>query len=75
MGSLWALHEPRVGSILIVIVVGEILLAAIQDDLKMISGRSTVPNIFIGQKNIGGNQELQARKAELADLLKNAGAI
>ncbi len=33
MGSLWALHEPRVGSVLIVIVVGEILLAAIQDDL------------------------------------------
>ncbi|KAL1955336.1 hypothetical protein VTO42DRAFT_8676 [Malbranchea cinnamomea] len=49
--------------------------AAIQDALEEITGQRTVPNIFIGQKHIGGNSDLQARKAELPALLKSAGAI
>ncbi|PGH17768.1 glutaredoxin [Helicocarpus griseus UAMH5409] len=49
--------------------------AAIQDALQEISSQRTVPNIFISQKHIGGNSDLQARKAELPALLKAAGAI
>ncbi|KAK2765519.1 hypothetical protein FQN54_008373 [Arachnomyces sp. PD_36] len=49
--------------------------AAIQDALQEITGQRSVPNIFIKQKHIGGNSELQARKAELPSLLKDAGAI
>lgn len=49
--------------------------AAIQDALHEITGQRTVPNIFIKQKHIGGNSDLQARKAELPALLKDAGAI
>jgi len=49
--------------------------AAIQAALKEINGQSSVPNIYIKQQHIGGNSDLQARKNELADLLKDAGAI
>lgn len=35
----------------------------------------SVPNIFIGQKHIGGNSELQSKKGELSKLLKDAKAI
>lgn len=49
--------------------------AAIQDALQEITGQRTVPNIFIKQKHIGGNSDLQARKGELPALLKDAGAI
>lgn len=48
---------------------------AIQDALKEISNQRTVPNIFIAQKHIGGNSDLQAKKAELPQLLKAAGAV
>lgn len=48
--------------------------SSIQAALKILSGQSTVPNIFIGQKHIGGNSDLQAKKAELPELLKAAGA-
>lgn len=35
----------------------------------------SVPNIFIGQKHIGGNSELQGKKSQLPKLLKDANAI
>ncbi|KAI1283496.1 putative glutaredoxin [Xylaria sp. FL0933] len=49
--------------------------AAIQAALANITGQSTVPNIFIGQKHIGGNSDLQAKKGELKSLLKSVGAV
>lgn len=49
--------------------------AAIQDALAEITSQRTVPNIFISQKHIGGNSDLQAQKAQLPDLLKEAGAV
>lgn len=49
--------------------------AAIQDALQEISGQRTVPNIFIKQKHIGGNSDLQARTNELPAMLKAAGAL
>ncbi|EXJ81237.1 glutaredoxin 3 [Capronia epimyces CBS 606.96] len=49
--------------------------AAIQDALEEITGQRSVPNIFIAQKHIGGNSDLQAKKGELDGLLKSAGAI
>ena len=47
----------------------------IQEALKQMTGQSTVPSIFIGQDHIGGNSDLQAKKGELANLLKEAGAV
>ncbi|OCT53138.1 Glutaredoxin [Cladophialophora carrionii] len=49
--------------------------AALQDALEEITGQRSVPNIFIGQNHIGGNSDLQAKKSQLNDLLKSAGAI
>jgi glutaredoxin 3 len=49
--------------------------AAIQDALEDITKQRSVPNIFIGQKHIGGNSELQAKKSQLSQLLKDANAI
>ena len=49
--------------------------SAIQSSLEDITGQRTVPNIFIGQKHIGGNSELQSKKGELSNLLKSAGAV
>jgi len=49
--------------------------AAIQDALEEITSQRSVPNIFIGQKHIGGNSDLQAKKSELPSLLKAAGAV
>jgi glutaredoxin 3 len=49
--------------------------AALQDALEEITGQRSVPNIFISQKHIGGNSDLQAKKGELDGLLKSAGAI
>lgn len=49
--------------------------AAIQDALEEMNGQRSVPNIFIAQKHIGGNSDLQAKKAELPNLLKEAGAV
>ncbi|RKF57152.1 Glutaredoxin [Erysiphe neolycopersici] len=48
--------------------------AAIQAALKEINGQSTVPNIYICQKHIGGNSDLQALRPKLPALLKEAGA-
>lgn len=39
------------------------------------TGQTTVPNIFIAQKHIGGNSHLQGKKSELPGLLKEAGAV
>ncbi|KAJ6021001.1 hypothetical protein N7540_006505 [Penicillium herquei] len=47
--------------------------AAIQDALQEITNQRSVPNIFIGQKHIGGNSDLQAIKAKLPALIQGAG--
>jgi glutaredoxin 3 len=49
--------------------------AAIQDALEEITSQRSVPNIFINKQHIGGNSDLQARKSELPQLLKDAGAL
>ncbi|KAJ5677695.1 uncharacterized protein N7477_003328 [Penicillium maclennaniae] len=49
--------------------------SAIQDALEEITQQRSVPNIFINQKHIGGNSDLQAKKGELPALLKAAGAV
>lgn len=46
-----------------------------QDALQDISSQRTVPNIFIKQKHIGGNSDLQKKKGDLPELLRDAGAI
>lgn len=48
---------------------------AIHAALTEISGQTSVPNIYINKQHIGGNSDLQARKAELPSLLKEAGAL
>jgi len=48
--------------------------AAIQDALEEITHQRSVPNIFIKQKHIGGNSDLQAQRNRLPNLLKEAGA-
>lgn len=47
----------------------------IQTALQDISNQKTVPNVFIQQKHIGGNSDLQGKKGELPALLKAAGAL
>ncbi|KAL6863479.1 Glutaredoxin [Amphichorda felina] len=51
--------------------------SSMQDALQEISGQRTVPNIYIGQKHIGGNSEIQglSKSGQLEGLLKNAGAL
>lgn len=49
--------------------------SAIQSTLGEMTGQTTVPNIFIAKKHIGGNSDLQAKKKELNSLLKDAGAV
>jgi glutaredoxin 3 len=50
--------------------------SAIQSTLAELTSQTTVPNIFIGQKHIGGNSDLQSKKDDnLEELLKDAGAI
>ncbi|MCJ1478336.1 hypothetical protein MMC13_007014 [Lambiella insularis] len=49
--------------------------AAIQDALEEMTGQRSVPNIFIKQKHIGGNSDLQGKKGQLPGLLKEAGAV
>ena len=46
-----------------------------QDVLRDLTGQGTVPNIFIKQQHIGGNSDLQAKKKQLPELLKDAGAV
>lgn len=49
----------------------------IQDALEQISGQRTVPNVYIKQKHIGGNSDVQSLKSggKLQTLLKEAGAL
>lgn len=47
----------------------------IQNALQELSNQRTVPNVYIQQKHIGGNSDLQGMKAELPALLKAAGAV
>ncbi|EDU39485.1 GrxC Glutaredoxin [Pyrenophora tritici-repentis] len=49
--------------------------SAMQAALGDLTGQTSVPNIFIAQKHIGGNSDLQAKKGELPNLLKEAGAV
>ncbi|KAH7392058.1 thioredoxin-like protein [Phaeosphaeria sp. MPI-PUGE-AT-0046c] len=49
--------------------------SAIQSTLGEMTGQTTVPNIFIAKKHIGGNSDLQAKKGDLPTLLKDAGAV
>ncbi|EKD20806.1 uncharacterized protein L3040_000911 [Drepanopeziza brunnea f. sp. 'multigermtubi'] len=49
--------------------------SAIQAALKEINGQTSVPNIYIKQKHIGGNSDLQAMKSTLPSLLKEASAM
>ncbi|KAL9627540.1 MAG: hypothetical protein Q9204_006495 [Flavoplaca sp. TL-2023a] len=49
--------------------------ADLQNALEEISGQRSVPNIYISQKHIGGNSDLQGKKSELPGLLKEAGAV
>ncbi|KAL8948232.1 MAG: hypothetical protein Q9222_005568 [Ikaeria aurantiellina] len=49
--------------------------ADLQNALEEISGQRSVPNIYIQQKHIGGNSDLQAKKGDLPTLLKDAGAV
>ena len=49
--------------------------ADLQNALEEISGQRSVPNIYISQKHIGGNSDLQGQKSELPGLLKEAGAV
>jgi glutaredoxin len=50
---------------------------AIQDTLQKITGRRTVPNVFIGGNSIGGGDETTAmqREGKLGPLLKTVGAL
>lgn len=49
----------------------------LQDALQEISGQRTVPNVYIKQKHIGGNSDVQALQSggKLKALLQEAGAI
>lgn len=47
----------------------------IQEALEEITGQRTVPNVFINHKHLGGNSDLQGKKSQLPDLLKEAGAV
>ncbi|GAB0139240.1 hypothetical protein EsDP_00007453 [Epichloe bromicola] len=51
--------------------------AALQDALEEISGQRTVPNVYIKQKHIGGNSDVQSlqKSGKLETLLKDAGAL
>ncbi|RMD42065.1 hypothetical protein DV735_g3069, partial [Chaetothyriales sp. CBS 134920] len=40
----------------------------IQDALEDLTGQRSVPNIFIGQKHIGGNSDLQSKRGQLDGL-------
>jgi glutaredoxin 3 len=47
----------------------------IMTELQEITGQWSFPNIFIGKKHVGGNQELDQKHAlgELEDMIKNSG--
>jgi len=39
------------------------------------TGQRSVPNIFIAKEHIGGNSDLQAKKSQLKNMLKEANAL
>ncbi len=47
----------------------------IQAALQEITGQRTVPNVFINHQHIGGNSDVQAKKDQLPEMLKEAGAL
>ena len=49
--------------------------SAIQGALGEMTGQTTVPSVWISKKHIGGNSDLQAKKSDLPELLKDAGAL
>ena len=49
--------------------------AAIQDALEDMTQQRSVPNVFIKQQHIGGNSDLQSKKSQLPELLKEAVAV
>ena len=49
--------------------------AVLQDALHEMTGQRSVPNIFIAKKHIGGNSDLQGKREELDELLREAGAV
>lgn len=49
--------------------------SAIQSALAEMTGQKTVPNVWIDKKHIGGNSDLEAKRKELPELLKDAGAL
>ncbi|RLN68077.1 hypothetical protein BBJ28_00001163 [Nothophytophthora sp. Chile5] len=48
-----------------------------QDALETITGQSTVPNVFVGGKSIGGNSDVQKlhKAGNLEPLLEQNGAL
>ncbi|OWZ11315.1 Glutaredoxin [Phytophthora megakarya] len=48
-----------------------------QDALEQITGQSTVPNVFVGGKSIGGNSDVQKlhKAGNLEPLLEQNGAL
>ena len=51
--------------------------AEIQQALEQLTGQRTVPNVFVGQKSIGGGSETAALHAQgkLVPMLKDVGAL
>lgn len=50
---------------------------AIQDALHKMTGQRTVPNVFVGEKSIGGGSETEAlqQSGELIPMLQSIGAL
>ncbi|KAF1776344.1 Glutaredoxin subgroup [Phytophthora cactorum] len=48
-----------------------------QDALEDLTGQSTVPNVFVGGKSIGGNSDVRKlhKAGNLEPLLKESGAL
>ncbi|EGZ22986.1 hypothetical protein PHYSODRAFT_485550 [Phytophthora sojae] len=48
-----------------------------QDALEDLTGQSTVPNVFVGGKSIGGNSDVRKlhKAGDLEPLLKQSGAL
>jgi len=49
--------------------------SALQNALEEMTGQRSVPNIFIAKEHIGGNSDLQAKKSQLKNMLKEANAL
>lgn len=48
----------------------------VQDELSKMTGQRTVPNVFVNNQHVGGNQDVQQlyRTGKLEELLKNQPA-